>query len=547
MKSLLRTLGGTLLVLPLLLGAAQAQEQRNLAIKQAPAATDKRVALVIGNSAYQNGPLKNPVNDAADMAAKLRQLGFEVIERRDLRTSQIGRTLREFRQRLTPGAVALFYYAGHGLQIKGENYLPTVDAEIEGEEDVPNQSIAVRQIMELLEGSKTRLNLAFLDACRNNPYSRSFRSGAEGLARVSAPSGTLISFATRPGSVAADGDGRNGLYTTQLLRAIDTPNLPVELMLKQVVAGVKSASRGAQEPWMEGSIDGDFYFRSTAAAPAAAAATTTHAASQQETIDRAVQEAVRRSNEQAARERAELQAAMQKIIEQALARQQAQQHQPVGSGQPQPAASPAAAGTSVAALTPSPAAAAGLARVPGKSPQIGDEWEYLARESVFGKQRRLLWRVKAVSPGVGVLEELQVDGRPLQEWAYEGKPVLIGVPTDTAIFFGSHWDGKELAFVLPVTGTLGDCNTRIRCEVNRLRVTGKETIATAAGRYDTVRLEGWIDTIGGTRIPSTGKIEIWYAETERRVIRQRIERRPIAFGSAAVDETIELVAVRARP
>jgi uncharacterized caspase-like protein len=174
---------------------------------------ENRFALVVGNSAYKSVPLKNPTNDAKDMAAKLKGMGFTVIERSNLTVKQIGSTLREFRSKLTPGSVALVFYAGHGLQIKGENYLPAVDADISSEEDVPTQSLAMRQIMDVLGDAKTRLNLVFLDACRNNPYARSFRSASDGLNRVNAPSGTLISFATRPGSVAADGTGRNGLYT----------------------------------------------------------------------------------------------------------------------------------------------------------------------------------------------------------------------------------------------------------------------------------------------------------------------------------------------
>jgi hypothetical protein len=220
---------------------------------------EHRVALVIGNSSYSNSPLKNPVNDAMDVAKKLRGLGFEVIERTNFKARQIGAMLREFRSKLTPGAVAVVFYAGHGLQIKGENYLPAVDAEIESEEDAPNQSLAVRQVMDVLDESKTRLNLVFLDACRNNPYARSFRSAGSGLARVSAPSGTLISYATRPGSVAADGNGRNGLYTSQLLVQMDG-NLQIEQSLKRIVSQVKAASQGKQEPWMEGSIEGDFCF-----------------------------------------------------------------------------------------------------------------------------------------------------------------------------------------------------------------------------------------------------------------------------------------------
>ena len=244
---------------------AFAADGRNLAVSQVNnAVSEKRIALVIGNGAYANSPLKNPINDAKDVAAKLRKLGFDVIERNNLQIRQIGETLREFRSKLIPGAVALVFYAGHGLQIKGYNYLPAVDAEINSEEDVPNQSLAVKQIMDVLDEAKTRLNLVFLDACRNNPYARSFRSAGQGLARITAPSGTLISYATRPGSVAADGSGHNGLYTSKLLAQMDS-NLQIEQVLKHVVSEVKAASQGRQEPWMEGSIEGDFCFSGCAA------------------------------------------------------------------------------------------------------------------------------------------------------------------------------------------------------------------------------------------------------------------------------------------
>ncbi len=221
---------------------------------------EARVALVIGNSAYKTSPLRNPVNDAKDMATKLRGLGFVVVERSNLTIKNIGGTLNEFRAKLTPGSVALVFYAGHGLQIKGENYLPAVDAEITGEYDVPNQSLAVRQIMDVLADAKTRLNLVFLDACRNNPYARTFRSASNGLAKENAPSGTLISYATRPGSVAADGAGRNGLYTSALLEQMGNGNQPIEQALKKVVTAVKAGSGNKQEPWMEGSIEGEFCF-----------------------------------------------------------------------------------------------------------------------------------------------------------------------------------------------------------------------------------------------------------------------------------------------
>ncbi len=239
-------------------GLACAADERNPGVEPA----SKRIALVIGNAAYGAAPLKNPVNDARAMTAKLEKLGFSVVKRENLTTRQIGATLREFRARLSPGAEALFFYAGHGLQVKGANYLPAVDADITSEEDVPNQSINVSQLLEIMDDTKTRLNLVFLDACRNNPFTRRFRSAGGGLAKIEAPSGTKISFATRPGSVAADGEGSNGLYTEHLLRVMDERGLPIEQALKKVYSGVKQASKGAQEPWEEGTIEGEFYFQS---------------------------------------------------------------------------------------------------------------------------------------------------------------------------------------------------------------------------------------------------------------------------------------------
>ncbi|WP_300456254.1 SUMF1/EgtB/PvdO family nonheme iron enzyme [Accumulibacter sp.] len=222
---------------------------------------EHRVALVIGNSAYLQSPLKNPVNDARAMRDKLKKMEFDVVMRENLKARDIGGALREFRSKLRPGSVALFFYAGHGLQIRGENYLPAVDAEISSEEDVPHQSLNVNTVLNTMEDSKAGVNLVLLDACRNNPFTRSFRSGAgAGLARIQAPSGTLIHYATRPGSVAEDGDGINGTYTAALLAQIDEKGVPIEQALKRVTVRVKNATKGKQEPWMEGSLTGDFYF-----------------------------------------------------------------------------------------------------------------------------------------------------------------------------------------------------------------------------------------------------------------------------------------------
>lgn len=219
----------------------------------------KQVALVIGNAKYSGAPLKNPTNDSKDFAERLKLFGFDVVYRENLRFTQVGSMLREFKSKLSQGGTALIFYAGHGLQVRGENYFPVVDADITTEEDIPVQSMSLRQLMDILEEAKTATNIVILDACRNNPFDRRTRSLSRGLSKVSAPSGTLIAYSTRPGSVAEDGDGRNGVYTEHLLGLLDS-HKPIEQVLKQLVTKVKSTSKGRQEPWFEGSLEGDFCF-----------------------------------------------------------------------------------------------------------------------------------------------------------------------------------------------------------------------------------------------------------------------------------------------
>ncbi|MES3022145.1 MAG: SUMF1/EgtB/PvdO family nonheme iron enzyme [Pseudomonadota bacterium] len=243
-----------------------------LAFAAAPAHAERRVALVIGNSAYEEGALKNPVNDAREMRTRLAQLGFapaDIVYRENLKVREIGPTLREFKAKLGPESVALIFYAGHGLQVKGENFLPAVDARIDGEEDVSQYSLRLSQLMTVLAESNSRLNLVFLDACRNNPYKRAFRDGSRGLARAGSgtPSGTLIAYATRADDVAADGKGNNGVFTRALLAHMSVPGQAIEQMFKKVIRSVKEETGGKQAPWQEGSLEGEFYF-----VPAGAAA-----------------------------------------------------------------------------------------------------------------------------------------------------------------------------------------------------------------------------------------------------------------------------------
>ena len=231
-----------------------------LAAGAAAAAGEHRVALVIGNSDYKTAPLKNPVNDARAMASALRNLGFEVLTGENVSRKAMLQRLREFRDKLGPDSVGLFYYAGHGIQVKGQNYLIPTDAAVRSEAEIDEESVNLAHLLDRLDEAKNSINIVILDACRDNPFARSFRSASRGLAQVDAPTGTLIAYATAPGRTAADGDGANGLYTEEMLRVLRTPGLKVEDVLKRVRAGVVQRTNGVQTPWDASSLIGDFYF-----------------------------------------------------------------------------------------------------------------------------------------------------------------------------------------------------------------------------------------------------------------------------------------------
>jgi formylglycine-generating enzyme required for sulfatase activity len=236
------------------------------------ARSEQRVALVIGNGGYESAPLRNPPNDARAMGTVLRELGFDVIERENLSQKDMKKDIQAFGQRLLKGGVGLFYYAGHGMQVNGRNYLIPVGAQIEHEKQVEYEAVDVGMVLAEMDHARNRLNIVILDACRDNPFSRSFRSGAQGLASINAPSGTLVGYATAPGSVANDGTGENGIYTGELVKEMKSPGLKVEDVFKQVRSAVREATQGRQVPWESSSLEGDFYFQPPApvAAPASA-------------------------------------------------------------------------------------------------------------------------------------------------------------------------------------------------------------------------------------------------------------------------------------
>jgi len=221
---------------------------------------ERRVALVIGNAAYANSPLRNPVNDARAMARTVRELGFDVIVRENTTEKEMNRAINEFGDRLVNGGVGFFFYAGHGVQMSGRNFLIPIGADIRSEGDVDVESVDVNRVLARMEAARNRLNIVVLDACRDNPFGRGFRSVGRGLVSIDAPSGTLIAYATAPGRLARDGDGPNGLYTGELLRAMREPGLRLEDVFKRVRSSVRQRTNGEQIPWEASSIEGDFMF-----------------------------------------------------------------------------------------------------------------------------------------------------------------------------------------------------------------------------------------------------------------------------------------------
>lgn len=224
----------------------------------------RRVALVIGNGRYADSPLTNPSNDAKAVAGALEGLGFEVLEFHDLDQRGMKRAILSFGERLDAGSIGLFYYAGHGMQVQGRNYLIPIGAQITGEADTEIEAVDVAAVLAKMENAHNRLNIVILDACRNNPFARSWRSTAAGLAMIDAPNGTLVAYATSPGRVAADGEGANGVYTESLIKYVLTPGLRIEDVFKRVRTEVREKTSGAQIPWESSSLEGDFYFVATA-------------------------------------------------------------------------------------------------------------------------------------------------------------------------------------------------------------------------------------------------------------------------------------------
>ncbi len=232
-----------------------------------PTVFERRVALVVGNAGYKNTPLANPINDAMDMSTTLKNLGFQVTTVQDANLRKLREATRVFENSVSSADAALIFYAGHAVEAKGRNFVIPVDADVAREYELEDQAYDAQQWLAMLgetKGKNTqRVNIVILDACRDNPVSRQWRSNSSGLGRMDAPSGTLLVYSTSPGKVASDGPKgqRNSPFTKSLLRSMQMPNLPVEQVLKEVRRQVLADTKGEQVPWENSSLIGDFVFK----------------------------------------------------------------------------------------------------------------------------------------------------------------------------------------------------------------------------------------------------------------------------------------------
>ena len=224
---------------------------------------EQRIALVIGNSNYQNvAQLPNPANDAKAVAELLNTAGFEVISATDLNHNQMIEVMQDFSAKIAgrgANTVAMVYYAGHGVQLAGENYLVPVDARISSEPDLIGGSVRLVDVMATLEAIPSRMRIVILDACRNNPFP-SLNEAGRGLAIVDAPNGSIVGYSTAPGTEALDGVGNHSPYTDAFLRLAHEKNVPIEQLFKRVRLEVNNSTDGRQTPWESSSLTSDFYF-----------------------------------------------------------------------------------------------------------------------------------------------------------------------------------------------------------------------------------------------------------------------------------------------
>lgn len=548
---------------------------------------ERRLALVIGNGDYQNAPLRNPVNDARDFAAALADGGFDVIRLENANLRQLRTALRDFGDRLKKqGGVGLFYFAGHGMQLKGRNYLIPVGAQIERADEIEFESLDANLVLEKLDSAGNRFNIVILDACRNNPFARAFRSTAQGLAQMDAPTGTVVAFATSPGSVASDGPGRNGLYTQYLIESVQRPGLKIEEVFKQVRAAVRRDSGGSQTPWESTSLEGDFYFHPVDLA----AAEGTRKQQEQARLEDAVRVAIAQERER-----------IQKELEEARVQAENSQKARVADARPVPGmaevpkpAAPASsrpgtagdvatkpampAPAAVASAVPgsaAPGSAAGAekpgtaigasgsvigTRLEGKIPAprfaVGDEWEFLSvttsasspgsepvsvieRNMVVGvsEDRLRLSSTRLDKPGGNPIEQARTyavspqlatlfDGKN----AFSGQRKYLSFPLEV----GATW---SYSYEYPTSDGIGKIREDLEC-----KVVGWEHVTVPAGTYWALRIEetGWSNNLSST-IPVSARSAtrlnrtFWYSPEVKYLVKSDARRSNVALRLTAAN------------
>lgn len=248
------------LIILLMASTAAAQRDRALKVEQQDiAVVGGRVALVIGNADYPNLPLRNSVNDAADVAEALEKCGFDVSLHTNVSREQMLTAIDEFGLKIAGADAALFYFAGHGMQVEGINWLVPIGASPTAENEVRFECVEADRVMAKMDNAGANTNIIILDACRNNPFPRQFRNSSLGLANMAAK-GTIVSFAAAPGTVAEDGDDRNGMFTKHLLARMMEPGVEIEQVLKNTRQDVSSATQERQWPQANSLLVGNFYF-----------------------------------------------------------------------------------------------------------------------------------------------------------------------------------------------------------------------------------------------------------------------------------------------
>ena len=428
-----------------------------------------RHALIIGNAAYRQAPLKNPLNDARAMADGLSRSGFQVAMHLDAGREEMQQAIRRYGEAVAKDrAIGVFYFAGHGAQLAWRNFLLPVDAVIEKLEDLESRTVDLGLLLQGLGRADNPMNVVILDACRDNPFGTGVAPQQRGLSQFDAPRSSLLAYATAPGNVAADGDGANGLYTEHLVRELAVPEAKIEDVFKRVRLNVRRGSQGRQIPWESTSLEEDFYFMPPAALGKPAEALAARLFDE----ELALWERVKASTEPAPLETylrrypsGNFSELAQLRLDQVLARAGEQRIRVVSSRQ-----NPYSQGTSVADV----------------QRKVGDSYTYRITDLFTGLERRTLTET--------ILEvtdtEVIFDSGRITDLLGNNLRNRQGLRSTGQQIWGLEYAvGKRWSSRSRDTGPKGNVTTT----AVEVRVVGRETLKVAAGTFDPFKIEvsGW--------------------------------------------------------